>query len=295
MPEDNQSRVKQLPIWSGPVEPVPLSGGLSNISFTVVDKSDKYVVRLGADIPPHHVFRDKEIAASRAAEELGISPPLVHAEPGIMVFKFIDGHTYTETDVRTNIGRIVPLIRRIHTDMPAVIRGAPAFFWVFHVIRDYAHTLRDTGSSRTGDLDTFLTWARTFEAAQMPIHPVFGHHDLLPANFIDDGARIWLIDWEYAGFGSPLFDLANIASNAGFERADELSLLAAYFGAEPDRDRLRAFDAMKCASLLREAMWSMVSEQVLSVPGVDFVAYAEENLDRFDQAQAAFKAEHGQS
>jgi aminoglycoside phosphotransferase (APT) family kinase protein len=51
------------------------------------------------------------------------------------------------------------------------------------------------------------------EAAQAPLPMVFGHHDLLPGNFIDDGKRLWLIDWEYAGFGTAMFDLANLATN----------------------------------------------------------------------------------
>ena len=41
-----------------------------------------------------------------------------------------------------------------------------------------------------------------------PIDLVFGHNDLLPANLLDDGSRMWLVDWDYAGWNSPLFDLA---------------------------------------------------------------------------------------
>ena len=64
----------------------------------------------------------------------------------------------------------------------------------------------------------------------MPLPIVFGHHDLLPGNFIDDGKRLWLIDWEYGGFGTAMFDLANLAANGSFSPADDRLLVEAYFG-----------------------------------------------------------------
>ena len=62
---------------------------------------------------------------------------------------------------------------------------------------------------------------------------VFGHNDLLPANLIDDGSRLWLIDWDYAGFNSPLFDLANLASNNQLAEEQEAWLLEAYYRGSP--------------------------------------------------------------
>jgi thiamine kinase-like enzyme len=78
---------------------------------------------------------------------------------------------------------------------------------------------------------------------------VFGHNDLLAANFLDDGQRLWLINWDYAGFNSPLFGLANLSSNNGFDamRADQL--LARYFGARGDAVRRHAFEAFTRASI----------------------------------------------
>ena len=96
-------------------------------------------------------------------------------------------------------------------------------------------------------------------------------------------SRLWLIDWEYGAFGTAMFDLANIAANASFGRTEEEAMLAAYFDGEPDAALRRSFDAMKTASALREAMWAMVSELYLDSPGVDYVAYADEYLGRFDR------------
>jgi thiamine kinase-like enzyme len=72
------------------------------------------------------------------------------------------------------------------------------------------------------------------EKAQVPLPVIFGHHDLLPTNFMDDGKRLWLIDWEYGAFGTAMFDLANIAAANSFDAAMEDQMLRAYFGKAPD-------------------------------------------------------------
>ena len=127
------------------------------------------------------------------------------------------------------------------------------------------------------------------EAAVGPIEVVFGHNDLLAANFIDDGKRLWLLDWEYAGFNSPLFDLGGLASNSelSYEQAEQA--LALYFGRPVDDELRRRAAAMTAASLLRETMWSMVSE-IHSTVDFDYAAYTAENLRRFEAAYAAFDA-----
>ena len=288
-------RVKALPIWRGAVEPSPLKGGLSNESFTVEDAGWKYVVRLGVDFPVHHVFRERERMVSAAAFQAGFAPELVLAEPGLMVFAFIEGRTYAEPDVQADIGRIAPLVCAYHTTMPKFVSGPAALFWVFHVIRDYARTLEAGKSRMRPQLADYVTLAEEFEAAQTPLPIIFGHHDLLPANFIDDGERIWLIDYEYAAFSTPMFDLAGIASNALFTPEQDIELLTAYFGRPPERELVKSHAAMKCASLLREAMWSMVSEIHLDVPGVDYVAYTSENLARFDEALASYRSRFGKA
>ena len=108
-------------------------------------------------------------------------------------------------------------------------------------------------------------------------------------NFLDDGDRLWLIDWDYAGFNSPLFDLGGLASNNESRRgADERWLLEAYFGARRCASSARRYQAMKCASLLRETMWSMVSE-LHSTLDFDYAAYTADNLGRFEAALAALR------
>lgn len=162
------------------------------------------------------------------------------------------------------------------------------------MIRDYARTLKAGGSRFAGDLPRLVAVAEAMEAAQVSLPIVYGHHDLLPANFLEDAdGRLWLIDYEYAGFGTAMFDLAGAASNAGMDADEAGALLSAYFGQAPDAATARAFDAMQCASLAREAMWAMVSEIFLAAPGADYDAHARDYLGRLDLALGRYQSLHG--
>ncbi|UYN93449.1 MAG: phosphotransferase family protein [Enhydrobacter sp.] len=270
-----EGRIARLPCWRGRVALEPLKGGLSNIAFVATDGAGKFVVRCGDDIPVHHVFRERERAAARAAFAAGISPEIVHVEPGITVLRFIEGRTFEEADLRRDVVRLAALLKACHRDVARHVRGPANVFWPFHVIRDYVRLI-------DGD-PAHLALADRLEARQVPLPIVFGHHDLLPGNFIDDGRRLWLIDWEYGAFGTAMFDLANLSSNGGYDPAQDALLLGAYFGGAVGDDLRGAFEAMKAASLLREALWAMVSDVHLRTPGVDYRAHAREYLGRLER------------
>jgi thiamine kinase-like enzyme len=281
--------VARLPIWSGRVDPVPLTGGITNHNFVVEDHGQRYVVRVGTDIPVHGVVRANELAASRAAHAAGISPRVVYAEPGVMVIDYIEGRTFTPEDVRSpaNLPRLVELVRRCHRDVPQYLRGPAAMFWVFHVVRDYAHTLREGDSVHVPRLDGLLNDAALLERAVGPIDVVFGHNDLLAANILDDGKRLWLLDFDYAGYNSPLFDLGGLASNSELPPDQANAILEHYFGCAPSDELKFRAAAMLAASLLREAMWSMVSE-IHSKVNFDYATYTSDNLRRYGAALNAF-------
>ena len=289
MQERSAARVAALEIWFGRVDPLPLAGGITNQNFTVEDRGRRYVVRVGSDILVHGVVRANELAASRAAHLAGLSPGVVHAEPGILVLDFIEGRTFTPEDVRNpaNLERLIDMVRRCHRDIPQHLRGPAAMFWVFHVVRDYAHTLREGNSRHVSLLPDLLARAARLEAAVGPIDVVFGHNDLLAANFMDDGKRLWLVDWEYAGFNSPLFDLGGLASNSELSPEQAEQALSLYFDKPVDDELRRRAAAMTAASLLRETMWSMVSE-IHSTVDFDYAAYTAENLRRFEAAYATY-------
>src|SRR5262245_20266389 len=143
---DLEARITALPCWRGKVKLEPLYGGLSNTAFVVDDGRERYVARCGGDIPVHHVFRDRERAASIAAYAAGLSPKLTYAEPGVMVFRYVEGRTFDEADLPANLERIVALLTTCHRVLSRHLAGPVSMFWVFHVIRDYARTLQGTAA-----------------------------------------------------------------------------------------------------------------------------------------------------
>ncbi|MDR6631655.1 thiamine kinase-like enzyme [Phyllobacterium sp. 1468] len=294
-PSAIKQRIAALPLWQGDIHVSLLKGGISNESYVVEDDRRKYVVRFGKDYPFHHVFRDREAMTAEAAHRAGFAPELFYAGDGVMVTAFLGARTYCASDVRANISRVAQMIRQFHMTMPEHILGPGFMFWVFHVIRDYARTLQAGNSRMAPHLAAYLAIAADMEAAQRPLPIIFSHNDLLPANILDDGNRLWLIDFEYAGFSTSMFDLAGLASNAGLSEDESGALLTAYFQGPPDFELKRAHAAMQCASLLREAMWSMVSELYLDAPGVDYVAYTTENLSKLDHALDHYRSIYGKT
>lgn len=283
-------KVKNLPIWRGAVRAAPLGGGITNVNFTAEDDAQKVVVRIGDDIPLHQILRFNELSASRAAHAAGVSPPVIHHEPGVLVIAFVEGRTLTAADFADDavLDQALDLVARAHRDIPQHLRGPAMVFWVFHVLRDYAATLRDAGSGYAALLPDLLAQAARLEVAVGQIDLVFGHNDLLPANFLHDGRRLWLVDWDYAGFNAPLFDLGGLAANNGLTAAQEARMLTRYYNRAPDAELWRKYKAMKAAAALRETLWSMVSE-IHSQIDFDYAAYTAGNISTYKAAYAAFE------
>ena len=289
MRDDSINQIKNLPCWQGDIQIEALGGGMTNLNFKVVDSNAGYVVRLGEDDPLHLISRANEIASCEAAFHIGTSPELVYHQPGMLVVRFIEGKVFDEADVRepANLRRIIDLLKIFHRNMPTQFRQVPVMFWVFQVLRHYQNFLRAGSSTHHHRLDELAESARILEKAVGPVDIVFGHNDLLAANFIDDGGKIWLIDFDYAGFNSPLFDLSNLAANNQLDAAQETMLLEQYFDKAVGEQTYTSFYAMKAASALRETMWSMVSELHSRVE-MDFAEYTQTNLNRFETVYDEF-------
>jgi len=284
-------RVAGLPLWRGQVRPEILPGGLSNRNFVVRDGEDTYVARLvGGDDPAHGIVRAREIAVSRAAHRAGIAPELVHAEPGLLVLRLIAGRTLTAAEVgeAAMLRRIAALLRRCHSEVAAHLRGPAPCFWVFHALRNYLAALASHGAP-AGRIERLRRIVDALEAASGPTRLALTHNDLMPGNLIDDGARLWLIDWEYAGFGAPLFDLASLVVDNALDPAAEETLLAAYFRRPPSATLRRRFAAMRIAAALREALWARVQEMHPTLE-FDYAGYAAAHEARFEADYAAFNA-----
>lgn len=274
-----------LPCWDGEVRLRRLEGGISNENFLITDGDRRFVARVNGDVPEHGVLRVNDANCNRAAAAIGVAPAVHYAGPGAVVTRHVEGRTLTESDVRTDnvLERLLPLLRRTHRDGLRHLRGPVCAFWPFRVCRDYAVFLAGQGSRMAAELPRLEAHNDRLEGMIAPFTPVLAHNDLLAANLIDDGRRLWLIDWEHAGFGHPLFDLANLSSNNTLSPAQDDWLLRHYFEAAPDPAMRVQFAALKAASLLREAMWSMVSE-ITSSLDFDYVGYSDLFLARFDAA-----------
>ena len=284
-----EDRIAKLECWKGRPIIEPLKGGLSTSSFKVRDFTGDHVVRIGADIPVHHVNRKQERAVSLAAAQAGFSPAVTYFEDDLLVIDFIHGQTMTEADIQRRLDSIIDLLADVHAKTAKLLRGRVSTFWVFHVLRDYLSQL----NALDDDLSKIEKIISSLEDLQVPLPIVIGHHDLLPANLIDDGKRLWLIDWEYGGFGTAMFDLANLASNGSLNEANETELLERYFKTDPSPQLLKAFDAMKIASALREMLWAKISTIHLNLPGVDYSAHEADYRTRSAETIKNFEMKYG--
>lgn len=289
MTKDAIARAANLRCFENPTQIEPLSGGITNVNLRVTDGDRRFVVRFGEDIPEHGVLRWNELALSRAAEAAGISPAVCYHEPGVLVLDFIEAQTFTEEMARdpTNVARIIDLLKQTHHALAPHLTEPVLTFWPFQVNRTYATRLLADGSRYAAQLPDLMAKLGKLEMATGPVTLVIGHNDLLAANILDDGARLWLIDWEYGGFNTPLFDLAGLAGNNSFSEAQEHAMLEQYFDVHA-QTHWRAYQAMKCTSLMRETLWSMTSE-IHSDLDFDYAAYTAENTSRFNDALQDFQ------
>ena len=126
-----------------------------------------------------------------------------------------------------------------------------------------------------------MSRAREIRAALSdPEHaPVPCHNDLLTANFLFDGTRLRIVDWEYAGMGDRYFDLGNLSVNNGFSDDEDRALLAEYWQQPVTAQRFACLKLMRIMSDFREGMWGVV-QMAISALEFDFAAYADEHLTR---------------
>jgi len=284
--------VAELPCWQGNVSLKKIDGGISNENFLITDADGKrYVARVNGDVPDHGVLRINDYNCNRAAAKAGIAPEVHHYQPGVLVVDYVKSRTLEKTDIQNGpfLEPIIDLIKKTHYQAYRQLRGPVCAFWPFRICRDYGFYLQENQSRMTPELTAMMDINDTLEKSVGAYPPVLGHNDFLAANLLDDGTKLWLIDWEHAGLTSPLFDLANLASNNDLTPDQENQLLAQYFGPAMSADKTDHFTAMKSASLLREAMWSMVQECQSEVD-FDYVAYSDDCFGRFQQSLGFLKS-----
>jgi thiamine kinase-like enzyme len=243
---------------------------------------ETFVLRIGGkDTELLGIDRNVEHRASLAAAALGIGPEVVaFVEPeGYLVTRFVEGEVG-----RVSAAEAAALLRRFHAG-PAIAGR----FDAFRVVETYAATARERGVALPAGYAAAKATADRIERRRGRFEPGPCHNDLLAANFIHDGERLWIVDWEYAGMGDPAFDLANFAVSNDLDEAGDRELLEAYGGGDPGVHVL-----MRFMSDFREAMWGVV-QQAIAELDFDFAGYAEEHLARLEEtaAEPRFRAALG--
>jgi thiamine kinase-like enzyme len=208
---------------------------------------------------------------------------VIHADPvsGVMVTRFIDGAvTMSPANFRARPGaaaRAGAAFRRLHGS------GAvfPFRFELFAMIDDYLGILATRDVALPAGYHDVVAEAEAVRAAlaARPLPLVPCHCDPLCENLLDTGARMWIVDWEYSGMNDPMWDLGDLAVEAGFDAGQEDEMLHAYFGAAPlarDRGRMVIYKAM-CDLLW--TLWGLI-QLANGNPADDFRAYADARFAR---------------
>jgi thiamine kinase-like enzyme len=260
-----------------------LTGGITNRNYKISADGECFVLRLGGNETQFlGIDRKTEYECSLLASQIGLAPePTAFLEPeGYILSRFISGRGISAEEIGTeeNIKRVVQSMKAYHA-----LDYFPGSFSPFRVAEEYARTARSFNVKLPEKMDWYLEKSREMEMAMYgrePLQPRPCHNDLLNGNFIDDGSRIRILDWEYAGMGDIFFDLGNFAVQHEFSDEQDDLLLRTYFGAPTDSQRAHQ-QLMKIMSDLREAMWAQVQIGVSKLD-FDYADYGQKYFDRFE-------------
>jgi thiamine kinase-like enzyme len=276
----------RVPSLAGaPREVTPLPGGLTNQNFKVSTPEGVFVARFfadGGDLLA--INREHEYRNSLAAAAAGVGAPVIEYRPQdrVLVLGFVEGRTLTRDDVGEPemVPRIAAACRALH--------GAARFagdFDMFEVQPRYYATAVAAGMPVPAGYDEL---APAFRAARKALTvraegTVPCNNDLLAENFIDDGRRIWLIDYEYSGNNDPCFELGNIAGESGLTDDALVDLVTAYYG-RARRSRIARARLFRLVSRYGWTLWGAIQHSASQLD-FDFWAWT---MERFEEAAAGF-------
>jgi len=281
-------RLRKLGLVHRPFSIEPISGGLSNRNFAVRTGGKCYFARVCQELPFLGIERRNEIVCHQAASARGLAPEVIYHERGLLITRFIDGRTLDPSALHepSMLARVSALLGRLHAGWDEVT-GEVLYFCGFQTVRTYARTAARLEAVLPDDIERILEDITALSHRIAPFRPVLCHNDLMPANWIDDGERLWLLDWEYSGAGHPLFDLAHASTTASLSMEQQRAMLEAYPGRLPVA-ALEELQIFRVVALLRETLWSTI-QSVASDIDFDFKQYAVENLQAYRVARAALE------
>ncbi len=261
-----------------------LDGGLTNRNYKVSTPAGTFVARVfsrGGELLA--IDRDNEYRNTAVAAAAGAAAPVIEYRPeeGILVIGYVAGRTFSNADVSApgNIARIARACRRLHAAQPFVND-----FNMFDIQRRYLDVVRARGFRLPAGYARLLP---RFDAirqalAARPAAPVPCNNDLLAGNFIDDGDRIWLIDYEYSGNNDPCFELGNIWSECGLDAGGLAELVSEYYGRRL-RNKIARARLLGLAAKYGWTLWGSIQAST-SPLDFDFWSWA---MERYEAAAAA--------
>ncbi len=278
---------EQFPVLAGrPRELEELSGGLTNRNVKITTCDGVYVARctdtstdmLGID-------RDREYFNTKAAEQAGVGAPVIDYRPdlGILLLGYLNGQTLCNGDFqRTEI------VRKAAGAICALHNG-PRFRGRFDMLErqpSYLKTVLDNGFRIPADYldhtETFDRIARVLSATDQTTVPC--NNDLLAGNFIDDGDKMWLIDYEYSGNNDPCFELGNTWSEVGMTTDQLEEFVSAYYGRRLRHKTARAH-LQGIVAKYGWTLWGCIQNGSSTIE-FDFWEWA---MERYDAAVAEFR------
>jgi thiamine kinase-like enzyme len=278
--------VARVPGWAASeIRISPIAAGLTNQNFRVEVDGRPFFVRLpGASTDLLAVDRANELHNTRAAAEAGVGPRVVHhdAESGALVLDWIDGRTMSNGAFQAPAMplRIAESLRRLH--------AGPRFrddFNMFRLTEFYLRVVDDRSvrvpDGYRGELPKVALIEAALAAHPLPTVPC--HNDLLAENYLDDGSKLWIVDYEYSGNNDPTFEIGNTAQELGFDAARQDELCEAYFG-EATPDLLARMRLQMIMSDVGWTLWAAIQAAISSID-YDFWGWAAE---RWGRASTAF-------
>ena len=264
-----------------------LSGGLTNRNYKVTTPDGTFVARISSDGSELlAIDRDCEYRNSVAAAAAGAGAPVVEYRPQdrLLVIGYIEGRTFGPADVASagNIARIAEACRRLH--------AGGRFgndFDMFDIQRRYRSVAQSRGFRIPAGYDDLRPQVSAAEKA-LAVRAegtVPCNNDLLPANFIDDGERVWLIDYELSGNNDACFELGNIGAEAQLSYDALAGLVTAYYG-KPRRSKIARARLLGLVGVYGWTLWGAI-QHAASPIDFDFWAWA---MERFEGAARGFTA-----
>lgn len=247
-----------------------LSGGLTNINLKVSTPTGDYVARISSNKSSLlSIDRQAEFENSKIAAQIGIGAPIYDFLPdfGLLVIGYLEGKTFTASDVATNLARVAKSVKKLHSAKPFV-----RDFDMFEIQQNYLNIVTQRGFKLPEKYQDYAEHLNQMKAALAVLDEgkVSCNNDLLAANFIDDGDQIWLIDYEYSGNNDACFELGNIYSESELSYEQLVELVDNYYGKHRPEKVARAW----LFALLARYGWSLWASIQNSISEIDFDFWA---------------------